>query len=126
MSAWRARVRPPGARSSRPSVRPRAGSWANRIHTRTKTVTAPITIGAIAIATVGLYLWYDGTGVMQDVLEAIFVREKVAGPNDSSGTIAAVISIFRYILVSLGLLVAPDPNPAVIAAADHLRASFAR
>ena len=27
---------------------------------------------------------------------------------------------------ALGLLVAPDPNPAVIAAADHLRASFAR
>ena len=26
---------------------------------------------------------------------------------------------------SLGLLVAPDPNPAVLAAADHLRASFA-
>ena len=68
--------------------------------------TVPITLGAIFIATVGLYLWYDGTGVLQDVLEAIFVREPAVGPSDSSGTIAAVIAIFRYVLVSLGLLIA--------------------
>jgi len=63
--------------------------------------TDPITLGSILIATLGFYFWYDGSGVMKDMLHSLIAPRTAADP----GTVEASLSIGRYILVCLGLFV---------------------
>jgi len=63
--------------------------------------TTPITLGALLIATVGFYFWFDGTGVVQDLTR--FVAKPFASRD--SGTLEAALIIGRYVLVGLGIYI---------------------
>ncbi len=63
--------------------------------------TTPITLGALLIATVGFYFWFDGTGVIQDL--ARFVARPIVSRN--SGSLEAALIIGRYVLVAIGIYI---------------------
>jgi len=61
----------------------------------------PITLGALFIATVGFYFWFDGSGVAQDIARfAIKPFTKV-----HPGALEAGLIIGRYILIAVGIYV---------------------
>jgi small-conductance mechanosensitive channel len=60
----------------------------------------PITLGAVFIATVGFYFWFDGSGVAQDIARfAIKPFTKVPG------ALEAGLIIGRYILIAVGIYI---------------------
>lgn len=61
----------------------------------------PITLGALFIATVGFYFWFDGSGVVQDL--ARFSIRPIS--NVQSGSLEAALIIGRYILIGVGIYV---------------------
>lgn len=66
-----------------------------------KGFTSPITLGALTVATVGFYFWFDGSGVAQDLVRAMvrpYVREDV-------GSVEAFLIIGRYVLIAIGIYV---------------------
>ncbi|MDX1416184.1 MAG: mechanosensitive ion channel [Candidatus Promineifilaceae bacterium] len=61
----------------------------------------PITLGAVFIATVGFYFWFDGSGVAQDIVRfAIRPFAKV-----HPGALEAGLIIGRYILIAVGIYI---------------------
>jgi len=75
----------------------------------------PVTIGALFLATVGLYFWIDATFGVQDVLKRV-----IAGRTHAhEGTVEASLTILRYILIGLGIYWAMSVlglNPTTVAA----------
>lgn len=63
--------------------------------------TDPITVGSLLFATVGFYFWYDGSGVVKDLLHFLIAPYTSADP----GTVEASLTIGRYLLISIGILV---------------------
>ena len=63
--------------------------------------TNPITLGSLLFATVGFYFWYDGSGVIKDLLRFLIAPYTSADP----GTVEASLTIGRYVLISIGILV---------------------
>ena len=63
--------------------------------------TNPITLGALLIATVGFYFWFDGTGVLQDVARFAIRPFKIT----DSGALEATLIISRYVLIAIGIYV---------------------
>jgi small-conductance mechanosensitive channel len=61
--------------------------------------TDPITLGSLLVATLGFYFWYDGSGVMQDMLHSLIAPRTAADP----GTVEASLTIGRYIVICIGL-----------------------
>lgn len=59
----------------------------------------PVTIGALFLATVGLYFWIDATYGVQDIMKAVIVRLTHA----HEGTVEASLTIMRYLLIGLGV-----------------------
>jgi small-conductance mechanosensitive channel len=75
----------------------------------------PITIGALFIATVGLYFWIDATYGVQDVMTRLIAGRTRA----HAGTVEASLTILRYVLVGLGIYVAMSVlglDPTTVAA----------
>ena len=61
----------------------------------------PVTLGAVFIATVGFYFWFDGSGVAQDIARfAIKPFTKV-----HPGALEAGLIIGRYILIAVGIYI---------------------
>ena len=61
----------------------------------------PITLGAVFIATVGFYFWFDGSGVLQDIARfAIKPFTKV-----HPGALEAGLIIGRYVLIAIGVYI---------------------
>ena len=63
--------------------------------------TNPITLGSLLIATLGFYFWYDGSGVVRDVLYHSITPRTNADP----GTVEAGLTIARYVVIAIGLLI---------------------
>lgn len=63
--------------------------------------TDPITLGSLLVATVGFYFWYDGSGVIQDLL-----RSLIAPRSADPGAVEATLIILRYISISIGITIA--------------------
>jgi len=63
--------------------------------------TTPITLGALLIATIGFYFWFDGSGVIQDLTR--FVAKPFASRD--SGSLEAALIIGRYVLVAIGIYI---------------------
>lgn len=61
--------------------------------------TNPITLGALAVATVGFYFWFDGSGVAQDVARATITP---LVPTER-GTVEAMLILGRYVLIAIGI-----------------------
>jgi small-conductance mechanosensitive channel len=61
----------------------------------------PITLGAVFVATVGFYFWFDGSGVMQDV--ARFAIKPISKVHP--GALEAGLIIGRYILIAVGIYI---------------------
>lgn len=59
----------------------------------------PITLGSLLLATLGFYFWYDGSGVVQDMLHSLIAPRASVDP----GTVEASLTIGRYIVICLGL-----------------------
>ena len=75
----------------------------------------PVTIGALFLATVGLYFWIDATFGIQDVLKRVVTGRTHA----HEGTVEASLTILRYILIGLGIYWAMSVlglNPTTVAA----------
>ncbi len=75
----------------------------------------PITIGALFLATVGLYFWIDATYGVQDVLKRIIMGRTRA----HEGSVEASLTILRYVLIGLGIYWAMSIlglNPTTVAA----------
>lgn len=75
----------------------------------------PVTIGALFLATVGLYFWIDATYGVQDLLKRLIVGRTKA----HEGTVEASLTILRYVLVGLGIYGAMSVlglNPTTVAA----------
>lgn len=62
----------------------------------------PITLGAIFIATVGLYFWTDAVHGVQELIYRILTRRTTVDP----GSAQATLTLLRYVLVILGILFA--------------------
>jgi small-conductance mechanosensitive channel len=76
---------------------------------------SPITIGALFLATVGLYFWIDATYGMQDVLQRLIVHRT----HLHAGSVEASLTILRYVLIGLGVFAAMSVlgfNPTTVAA----------
>jgi small-conductance mechanosensitive channel len=76
---------------------------------------SPITIGALFLATVGLYFWIDATFGIQDVLQRLIVSRTHA----HAGSVEASLTILRYVLIGLGVFMAMSVlgfNPTTVAA----------
>ncbi|MFN8464755.1 MAG: mechanosensitive ion channel [Caldilineaceae bacterium] len=76
---------------------------------------SPITIGALFLATVGLYFWIDATYGFQDVAQRVIVRRS----HLHAGSVEASLTILRYVLVGLGIVAAMSVlgfNPTTVAA----------
>jgi potassium-dependent mechanosensitive channel len=74
-----------------------------------------ITIGALFLATVGLYFWIDATYGFQDVAQRVIVRRS----HLHAGSVEASLTILRYVLIGLGIVVAMSMlgfNPTTVAA----------
>jgi len=64
-------------------------------------MTNSITLGAIFVATIGFYFWFDGSGVVQDM--ARFAVRPFT--NVHSGSLEAALIIGRYILIGAGIYI---------------------
>ena len=76
---------------------------------------SPITIGALFLATAGLYFWIDATYGFQDVAQRVIVRRS----HLHAGSVEASLTILRYVLIGLGIVVAMSLlgfNPTTVAA----------
>lgn len=62
----------------------------------------PLTLGALFIATVGLYFWTDAIHGMQDLVYKLITRHSSADP----GTTKASLTLLRYLLIIVGILYA--------------------
>ncbi len=75
----------------------------------------PISVGALLVTTVGLYLWVD---IIFGVL-GIVQRMIAAYTEIDQGTVMAVLTIGRYVLIGIGILIAMNSlnlDPTAIAA----------
>lgn len=63
--------------------------------------TNPITLGALLIATLGFYFWFDGSGVAQDVARSI-VKPYLSA---DAGAVEAFLIIGRYVMIAIGVYV---------------------
>ena len=75
----------------------------------------PITIGALFLATVGLYFWINATYGFQDVAQRVIVRRS----HLHAGSVEASLTILRYVLIGLGIVAAMSVlgfNPTTVAA----------
>jgi small-conductance mechanosensitive channel len=61
----------------------------------------PITLGAVFIATVGFYFWFDGSGVAQDIARFTIRPFTKVHP----GALEAGLIIGRYILIAVGIYI---------------------
>jgi small-conductance mechanosensitive channel len=76
---------------------------------------SPITIGALFLATVGLYFWIDATYGIQDILQRLIVSRT----HLHAGSVEASLTILRYVLIGLGVFAAMSVlgfNPTTVAA----------
>ena len=64
-------------------------------------LTNSLTLGAIFIATIGFYFWFDGSGVVQDIVR--FAIKPFTNVN--SGSLEAALIIGRYILIGAGIYI---------------------
>ena len=62
----------------------------------------PITLGALFIATVGLYFWTDAVHGIEDLVYKIVTRRTTMDP----GSTQATLTLVRYVLVIVGILFA--------------------
>ena len=62
----------------------------------------PITIGAIFLATVGLYFWIEAVNGFQDLTHKFLVQRTEL----DAGSAKATLTLFRYIFIIIGLLFA--------------------
>ena len=62
----------------------------------------PIRLGALFLATVGLYFWVNIVLAIQDMLYYTFAANSTA----ERGTLEASLTIFRYVMILLGVLMA--------------------
>jgi small-conductance mechanosensitive channel len=62
----------------------------------------PLTIGALFLATVGLYFWIDSILGIEHIIQGVGERYTTF----ESGTIAAILTPIRYILISIGIIFA--------------------
>jgi small-conductance mechanosensitive channel len=62
---------------------------------------SPITLGALFLATIGLYLWLDAAWGLQDVLYRLITNHTKADP----GAVEATLTLARYILIVIGLII---------------------
>lgn len=62
---------------------------------------SPITLGAIFLATIGLYLWIDAAWGLQDILYRVITQRTTADP----GAVEATLTLGRYILIAIGLFI---------------------
>jgi potassium efflux system protein len=60
-----------------------------------------LTLGGLFLATVGLYLWIAGTGLIKDVLQAAITARTSADP----GALEATLILFRYVLIAAAVIV---------------------
>lgn len=60
-----------------------------------------LTLGSLFLATVGLYLWVVGTGLIKDVLHAAITARTSADP----GAVDASLILFRYVLIAAAVIV---------------------
>lgn len=75
----------------------------------------PVTIGALCLATVGLYFWINAIYGFEDVLKGIIVR----GAHIHGGRVEASLTIMRYILIGVGVYAAMSVlgfDPTTVAA----------
>jgi small-conductance mechanosensitive channel len=75
----------------------------------------PVTLGALLLATVGLYFWITGAWALQDVTSHTIKARTGA----DTSNVDAYLTLGRYILILAGLLVvfsALNLNPATVAA----------
>lgn len=61
----------------------------------------PTTLGALLMATVGLYFWIDASWAIQDILQSVLTSRTTT----DLGTLEASLTISRYIIISIGLLI---------------------
>ncbi len=76
---------------------------------------SPITLGAVFVATVGLYFWTDLIHLFQDLIYQLTVRHTDADP----GGTKAALTLMRYILVIVGFVLVLSNlqlGPATLAA----------
>jgi small-conductance mechanosensitive channel len=76
---------------------------------------SPITIGALFLATAGLYFWIDATYGIQDIAQRLVVSRTRL----HAGSVEASLTILRYVLVGLGVFAAMSVlgfNPTTVAA----------
>lgn len=76
---------------------------------------SPITLGAVFVATVGLYFWTDIVHLFQDLIYQLTVRHTDADP----GGTKAALTLVRYILVIVGFVLVLSNlqlGPATLAA----------
>lgn len=62
----------------------------------------PLTLGALFIATIGLYFWTDAVHGLQDLLFKLITRHSSADP----GSTKASLTLLRYLLIIVGILYA--------------------
>jgi len=75
----------------------------------------PVTIGALFLATVGLYFWIDATYGVQDIVKRLIMSRT----KTHEGTVEASLTILRYLLIGLGVYAAMSVlglNPTTVAA----------
>ncbi len=68
----------------------------------TTAFNSPITIGAIFVATIGLYLWTDTLQSLDELLHTMISKHTRLDP----GGTKAVLTLIRYILIILGIVFA--------------------
>ncbi len=76
--------------------------------------TNPVTLGALFVATVGLYFWTDTVHVIQDMIYHLLQRFTNADP----GSTKATLTLIRYVLVIAGIIFALSQlelDPATLA-----------
>jgi small-conductance mechanosensitive channel len=81
----------------------------------TEVFNSPITLGAVFVATVGLYFWTDIIHLFQDLIYQLTVRHTDADP----GGTKAALTLMRYILVIVGFVLVLSNlrlGPATLAA----------
>lgn len=61
----------------------------------------PVTLGAVFIATVGFYFWFDGSGVLQDIARFGIKPFTKIHP----GALEAGLIIGRYVLIAVGIYI---------------------
>ncbi len=75
----------------------------------------PVTVGALLLATIGLYFWITGAWAVQEITSQVIKTRTEA----DTGNVDAYLTLGRYILVLIGLLIvfsALNLNAATVAA----------